>query len=248
MTGNGKIAHLPRAIRDELNRRMDDGQTGTELLPWLNELPEVKKLLAEQFAARPIVKQNLYQWHAGGHRLWLAGRETLAQALELAADAQELSRATGGKLTDHLATILSARYAAALAGWTGEVTDEFRGRLRLLHGLCQDIIGLRRADHSGARLSLEQQRLERERQKTEEEVFEQFQRWARNPTVRDCLCKNWTSPQKLNRRYREIFGRKPIPPEESARRDELRESPIHCPKPPNPDSQTPDPVTAGNSR
>ncbi|MGA3268954.1 MAG: hypothetical protein ABSE16_19305 [Verrucomicrobiota bacterium] len=28
MTGNGKIARLPRAIRDELNHRMDDGQTG----------------------------------------------------------------------------------------------------------------------------------------------------------------------------------------------------------------------------
>ncbi len=37
MTGNGKIARLPRAIRDELNRRMGDGQTGQELLPWLNE-------------------------------------------------------------------------------------------------------------------------------------------------------------------------------------------------------------------
>ena len=42
MTGNGKIARLPRAIRDELNRRMDDGQTGKELLPWLNGLPKSK--------------------------------------------------------------------------------------------------------------------------------------------------------------------------------------------------------------
>ncbi len=42
MTGNGNIARLPRAIRDELNRRVDDGQTGKEILPWLNGLPEVK--------------------------------------------------------------------------------------------------------------------------------------------------------------------------------------------------------------
>ncbi len=42
MTGNGKIARLPRALRDELNRRMGDGQTGQELLLWLNRLPKVK--------------------------------------------------------------------------------------------------------------------------------------------------------------------------------------------------------------
>ena len=36
------VCHPPRALRDGLNRRMDDGQTGTELLPWLNGSPEVK--------------------------------------------------------------------------------------------------------------------------------------------------------------------------------------------------------------
>ncbi len=216
MTGNGKIARMPRAVRDELNRRMDDGQTGKELLPWLNGLPEVKKLLADQFAGRPIAKQNLYEWRAGGHRVWQARQEILAQARELAADAQELSSATDGKLTDHLATVLAARYAAALAGWDGEVTDEFRRSLRVLHGLCQDIVELRRGDHSGARLSLEQERLEREREKTEEEVFEQFQRWARNSKVRDSLCENWLSPEERERRIREIFGREPPRPEEPA--------------------------------
>jgi hypothetical protein len=94
MTGNGKIARLPRAIRDELNRRMDDGQTGKELLPWLNGLPEVQKLLAEQFAGRPIIKQNLCEWRAGGHRAWQARQETLTQARELAGDAEELASAT----------------------------------------------------------------------------------------------------------------------------------------------------------
>ena len=89
MTGNGKIARTPRAIRDGLNRRMDDGQTG-------------KKLLAEQFPGHPVSKQNPSEWKAGlprrsllakaglprrsllakavlpGRSLWLAGRETRA--------------------------------------------------------------------------------------------------------------------------------------------------------------------------
>jgi len=46
--------------------------------------------------------------------------------------------------------VLAARYAAALAGWDGEVTDEFRRKLRMLRGLCQDIVELRRGNHSGA--------------------------------------------------------------------------------------------------
>ena len=116
-------------------------------------------------------------------RDWLARQETLAQARELAADAKELTAATDGRLTDHLATVLAARYAAALAGWDGEVTDEFRRKLRTLRGLCQDIVELRRGDHSGARLNLEQERLEREREKTEEEVVEHFKRWAK---IRRC--------------------------------------------------------------
>jgi hypothetical protein len=76
-----------------------------------------------------------------------------------------LTAATDGKLTDHLATVLAARYAAALAGWDGEVTDELRRTLRTLHGLCQDIVELGRGVHSGVRLNLEQERLERERGK-----------------------------------------------------------------------------------
>ena len=38
--------------------------------------------------------------------IWLARQETLSQARELAADAKELTAATDGKLTDHLATVL----------------------------------------------------------------------------------------------------------------------------------------------
>ena len=35
MTRNGKIARLPREIRDELNRRLDDGGQGKDLVEWL---------------------------------------------------------------------------------------------------------------------------------------------------------------------------------------------------------------------
>ena len=49
MARNGKIARLPRDIREELNRRLQDGELGGPLLAWLNALPEVTQALAKDF-------------------------------------------------------------------------------------------------------------------------------------------------------------------------------------------------------
>src|ERR1035441_5118283 len=96
--------------------------------------------------------------------------------------------------------------------WNGEVPDGFRRKLRALRGLCQDIVELRCGDHSGARLKMEQERLEREREKTEEEVVAHFQRWLKKPAVRDLVCQDYVSPEERERRLREIFGLPPKPP------------------------------------
>jgi hypothetical protein len=211
MARNGKIARLPRDIRDELNRRLHNGEQGGPLLAWLNAVPAVPAVLARDFGGCVISKQNLCEWRAGGFAEWQARQETLEQARELAADAREITAATDGRLTDHLATVLAVRYASALSSWNGEVTEDFRKKLRALRGLCQDIVELRRGDHSGARLKMEQERLEREREKTEEEVVEHFQRWIKNPEVRDLICQNYVSPAERERRLREIFGLAPKP-------------------------------------
>jgi len=207
MSRRGKIARLPRATRDELNRRLENGESGVRLAQWLNGLPEVRQSLAENFGGRPIREQNLSEWKLGGYLDWQARQETLAQARELAADAGELSEATDGRLTDHLASVLAA--------WNGEVTEGFRGKLRALRGLCQDIVELRRGDHSGVRLGIEQERLDRERQKTEEEVIEHFKRWVRNPQVRDWICQDRMSDEERERWMREIFGLAPKTPGEA---------------------------------
>jgi hypothetical protein len=206
MTRNGKIARLPRDLRDELNRRLDNGEPGVRLAQWLNSLPETQTVLNAHFGGRQISEQNLSEWKAGGYRDWLARQEALSQARELAADAKELVEATDGCLTDHLATALAARYATALAGWNGEVTGEFGGQLRALRCLCEDIVELRRGDHSAARLQIERERLEREREKTEEEVIEHFKRWIKSPDVRAAFCETPMTPEEKEQRIRQIFG------------------------------------------
>ncbi len=206
MSRHGKIARLPRALRDQLNARLDNGESAVRLAEWLNRLPEVQQILQNYFEGRPISEQNMSEWKSGGYREWLARQEMLAQTRELTADAAELSDAAGGRLTDHLATALAARYAAALVSWNGETSEDFSRKLRSLRGLCQDIVELRRGDHSGARLNIEQERRDREQEKTEEEVAEHFKRWAENPAVREWMCKSWTCPEERERRIREILG------------------------------------------
>jgi hypothetical protein len=206
MSRNGKIARLPREVRDELNRRLDNGESGVRLVEWLNGLEEARKVLETDFGGRPISEQNMSEWKAGGHRDWQARQEALAQARELAADARELSAATDGRLTDHLTTVLAARYASALAGWNGEVTEEFGRKLRTLRSLCQDIVELRRGDHSEARLGLERERLEREREKTDEEVFEHFKGWLKTMPLKDWTAQNALSPEAKEERLEAIFG------------------------------------------
>ncbi len=215
MTRTGKIARLPCEIREELNRRLQENEPGGQLLSWLNALPAVQTVLARDFGGSPITKQNLYEWRIGGFAAWQARQETLAQARELMGEAAELAEATQGKLTDHLATVLAARYASALAGWNGEVTEELRRKLRALRGLCQDIVELRRGDHSGARLKMEQERLEWEQEKTEEEVVAHFQRWIKKSALHDLISSDDISDEEKQARMREIFGLSPKPPAET---------------------------------
>ena len=218
----GKIARLPREIRDQLNQRLNDGQPGRRLVTWLNSLPEVQQVLAANFDGRPVTEQNLSEWKAGGYLDWQARLETLAQSRELAADSRELAAATDGKLNDHLTTMLSARYAVALAEWDKQTTGTFQDKLRTLHSLCQDIVRLRRSDHHATRLNFEVKRQKDEEEKTDMEILARFKEWATNEDVRDWICQDWECPDERERQLMKYYGYEqptdasPAPPAEES--------------------------------
>jgi hypothetical protein len=208
ITRNGKIARLPKAVRDELNRRLADGEPGNQLVAWLNDLPEVQKVAAAEFGGRAVREQNLSEWKQGGYQDWLRQQEALELVRGLSAEGEELRAATAEPLTEKLVVWLAARYAVTtrkLADQGGNTELEWQ-RLR---ELCGDVVALRRGDHSAARLKIEQERLEREREQTEEELVEHFQRWAKNPKVRNWICRDCLSEEERERRMREIFGLSP---------------------------------------
>ena len=66
MSRFGKIARLPLDIREQLNRRLQDGEIGKELVIWLNSVPEVQTVLKAEFGDRPVNEPNLSDWRTGG--------------------------------------------------------------------------------------------------------------------------------------------------------------------------------------
>lgn len=93
---NGKIASLPARIRAEVNQRLHDGQQGPQILPWLNELPEVLKILDEKWGEEPVSANNLSEWRRGGYQEYLDQNEKIERTRQLADYCRRMGEASGG--------------------------------------------------------------------------------------------------------------------------------------------------------
>src|SRR5215471_17859306 len=151
---SGKIARLPHQIREQLNQRLEDGESSETLLPWLNSLPKTQAVLAQYFGGRPIRKQNLSEWRQGGFHEW----QTRCQAANLLHEIQDDHRPAHQSLaklsTAKLARWLSIRYAATAYSLTS-LADDPRAHWKRLRELCVDISRLRRADLLEERIELD---------------------------------------------------------------------------------------------
>ena len=154
LTRNGKIARLPKPIREELNRRLDQGVPGGPLLQWLNSLPEVQAILTADFGGRPINKQSLSQWRHGGYAEWLRQQETRVLAGQILAEARELQPAGRPPLTDQMATWVLIRYLMVVRKLIGQAGAE-KADFNLLHEFSHDLMAFQRGDHAKARLQFE---------------------------------------------------------------------------------------------
>jgi len=161
MTRKGKIARLPRVIREQLNERLANGEMGTRLVAWLNELPEVRKILTEQFGGQPINKQNLSNWKLGGYVEWFGWKELKGHAEEVANRQEDLETSP----MEHMATLATVEYVATVAmaaqdrseGSKWEFAPEWKRRIQPLRTLIRDVAELRRGDQRAARIKLDRQ-------------------------------------------------------------------------------------------
>ena len=106
MTRLGKIARLPREVREELNVRLQNGEVGRVLLEWLNGLPAAQTVVAAHFGGRVISQQNLSEWKLGGYEDWVRHQENGAYAGmlgEVAGDLEEEAGEPTGGASGHAA-------------------------------------------------------------------------------------------------------------------------------------------------
>jgi hypothetical protein len=53
MTRKGKIARMPQSIREQINRRLQNGEEGKQIAEWVNALPDVIAVLSAEFDGQP---------------------------------------------------------------------------------------------------------------------------------------------------------------------------------------------------
>ncbi len=204
MSRNGKIARLPRKIRDELNRRLDDAEQGARLVEWLNSLPEVKQILDTDFEGRAINEVNLTEWKQGGFLDWQVQQETMAGLVNVKADGQELAGA-GGSVTDDLEAIVMARYATTLYSSNGEMSAEVQARLQSLSKSLRDLVRYRRCQQSRDRTQILRESLEIKRQKTEEGQRKKFLELAKDRKIHERLTPKMTEEERTEAIKRILF-------------------------------------------
>ena len=161
----GKIGRCPPAIREEVCRRLYQGEPASKILPWLNTQEEVLRILDEYFHEEPVSPQNLSEWRGGGYQAWLKKRDRVVQIGVLAEYAAKLGQAAGGNLTDGSAAILGGRILEALEE-ADEKTD--------LGGLTKALVALRHTDLE-ARKATQRERLLDQKERGLQLAEKQFQ-------------------------------------------------------------------------
>jgi hypothetical protein len=168
-------------------------------------MPEVKAVLAQYFNGRPLKRQNIDEWKHGGYRDWLHHRQLLEQQRELAADAKDLSDTARGT-AESLFGILTLNYADLIMNRDKETPEEFEKKRKELSLVSQDISRMHRCHINTRRVEVQETRLERDEEKTTEQLHFKFMEWVENPAIRRALI---LEPMEANRRSRQHFGMPP---------------------------------------
>ncbi len=199
MGRSGKIARLPRSIRDELNQRLDDGGLGVQLVAWLNELPEVKEVLAAYFEGRVITEDNLSEWRRGGFLDWRSQRDALAFIADMRSEGNELGKVTVAELAEPLTMALMAHYTAAVNRSNGDDIEEPRERVKRLSKSLRDVVRLRRCELARERTQIQRESLEIKREKTEDGHRKKLMELIHDKRVREKLQPGMSDEERTRR-------------------------------------------------
>jgi hypothetical protein len=187
ITHVGKIGRLPKCIRDMLGQRIEDGETGKELVKWINGLSGVQRVLQEQFDGRLITEQNLSEWKQTGHPEWLRREEARLLVTRLTEESDDLDEATDGhEISDRFASVLAAELARLAMTLLEKETDPEK-RWQRLCAVHRELSQLRRDDHRAMRTVIKRQRWNREVEREEDEAEQREQQASKDRLIDLCF-------------------------------------------------------------
>jgi hypothetical protein len=128
MARTGKIARLPLTVREELNARLRDNESGQTILEWLNALPQAKTVIEKHFGGEPISDANLSVWRQGGFAEWLEDQVRIHKIEKLSELSLRLAKASGGNLSEGLLAIAAGKLQEALEAGCEVEFDETTGK------------------------------------------------------------------------------------------------------------------------
>jgi hypothetical protein len=203
----GKIARLPLELREEVNRRLLNGESGQQILSWLNAQEPVQAALTAHFNGEPIGDQNLTNWRQGEYQSWLGRRDRIQTTRELAGFAAKLAEANGTSIAEGGAAIAAGKILELLEATTGQLNPEELG------DLVGSLANLRGAEIAQGKLKLEQQKLERKDQeirlaekKFRRQTCELFVEWADQARAREILASPGSNSDKIEALGQAMFG------------------------------------------
>ena len=212
-TRKGKIARLPRAIREELNVRLQDGQPASVILPWLNGLEDVKTILARHWDGEPIGEQNLTNWRQGGWLDWCQQQAEADRLQSLAEFSAKLVASTGLKISDGAAAIATGNILSQLeAADDPEVVDMLIKQLATLragdHAVHDGQRKDRKHDLDARKAELKEREVILAEEKFKSMLLEKLIETAKRPEIQAILTSNKPRGVQMDQLRLAIFGPK----------------------------------------
>lgn len=216
MARQGKIARLPHRLRDQVNRRLLDGETSRTILQWLNAEDDAVAVWESLFEGAPANPQNLSEWRNGGYKEWLQRRQRSENLKTLSSYAVDLAKA-GGNISDGAAAIAAGQLLEALET---SATDEDADLSKLVTAVTSlqknDIAKAKFLENKNitrAKLKLERRKqasreesLQLSKDKFETQTIEAFMKWAKSTEAQNILNNGESKHIQMGLLRKMIFG------------------------------------------
>jgi hypothetical protein len=208
MARQGKIARLPHALRDRVNRALLNGETARELLGWLNQEAEAIETWEQHFEGAEANPQNLSEWRLGGYKDWIRKREKVENLKTLSSFCLDAAKA-GQNISDGAAAIAAGELLQALEEAAHDEDADLGKLTSAISGIRAGNIAQARLDLDRAKHETKREEVALSRDKFERQTVEQFLKFAKTKEAQAILDSGKSKSVQMSEMRKLMFGERP---------------------------------------